>query len=111
MVPAPQTLHKVQRPKQVNFDRSVVTGALAWYPCVKEKFEGSNLIVRPRLAYCWESYLAVLTIHNKEDLQRTDLLEFGITYEWNYSEALVSLQWLSRQVSSFYLTLFKNLMG
>ena len=103
LTPAPQTLYKAQRPKHINFENSVVSGALAWYPCAKEKLIGPdsiNLLIRPRLAYCWGSYLAILTVHNKEDIQRSDLLEFGLTYEWNYSESLVSLQWLSRQVNS-----------
>lgn len=113
--PIAQTQHKAARPKEVATD-SALSGCLAWYPAVKLKQQppspssssrsGSSLQVsssKPRLAYAWSNVLTLLELStleadSPEDPNRPPTLQFRTRSRYRCEEAIVAIQWFSRQV-------------
>ena len=102
VIPFAQTQLRVARPKRASPDGSILSGCLAWYPCVKST-EGNETITKPKLAYTWDRYLAILQVSeikpDKEDAKEgPPRLQFSLTNEWIGEETIVAMQWLLQQV-------------
>lgn len=102
--PIAQTQHKAVRHKEVASD-SALSGCLSWYPAVKLK---QNTPSQPasskaKLAYAWSNVLTVLELSvvepgGPEDPNRPPTLEFRGQSRYSCDEAIVSIQWFSRQI-------------
>ncbi|KAF3764564.1 hypothetical protein M406DRAFT_346602 [Cryphonectria parasitica EP155] len=100
--PIAQTQHKSARPKEVAA-HSAMTGCLAWFPAVRLKVPdpaSGGQIARAKLAYCWSNVLTVLDVEEipSEDKDKPPNLRFKARSRWKCEEALVAIQWLSRNV-------------
>jgi hypothetical protein len=105
--PIAQTQHKAVRPKEIASD-SALSGCLAWYPAVKLKQNVSDVPSTPasskaRLAYAWSNVLTLLELdvaeaEGPEDPNRPPMLEFRARSRYRCEEAIVAVQWFSRQV-------------
>lgn len=108
--PVAQTQHKASRPKEVASDKAL-SGSLAWFPSVKLKESALDPNVEPksskaRLAYSWSNVLTVLELsvvdpEPSEDPIRPPELQFRAKSRWECDEAIVAVQWISRQVCNF----------
>ncbi|TGZ81830.1 hypothetical protein EX30DRAFT_340258 [Ascodesmis nigricans] len=95
--PIAQTQYKVARSKEVASD-TALTGCLAWYPAVS-KAPAS----KARLVYAWSNILTLLELSvvdkgELEDVQKPPTLEFRPRSRFRCDEAIVAVQWMSRQV-------------
>ncbi|RPB25819.1 hypothetical protein L211DRAFT_805442 [Terfezia boudieri ATCC MYA-4762] len=107
--PVAQTQHKASRPKEVAHDKAL-SGCVAWFPSVKlkEKESSVNSDVPPKsskakLAYSWSNVLTILELsiaepEPSEDPNRPPVLQFRAKSRWECDEAIVALQWISRQI-------------
>lgn len=102
--PVAQTQHKAVRPKEVASE-SALSGCLAWYPAVKLKPSASapSGSSKARLAYAWSNILTLLELNTvesegPEDPNRPPALEFRPRSRYRCDEAIVAVQWFSRQV-------------
>jgi len=105
--PIAQTQHKAVRPKETA-NESALSGCLAWYPAVKLKHTPSGSSNKPasskaRLAYAWSNVLTLLELstpeaEGPEDPNRPPTLEFHVQSRYKCEEAIVAVQWFSRQV-------------
>jgi vacuolar protein sorting-associated protein 8 len=95
VVPFAQTQLRVGRPKRSTREGSILSGCLAWYPCVKDPSHGHT---NPKLVYTWDNYLAirsVVEIPRAQDAQEgPPQLSFPLQREWLSEEPIVSTQWL-----------------
>lgn len=103
ILPSPQTEFKTGRPASSSNEMGL-SGALAWFPALKST--GSTSETNPRLAYCWSNVLTimeVITIKKYENSTSGKDISLNFTSLKRYvgDEAIVSIQWISRQVSSF----------
>src|SRR5690606_28676150 len=83
---------------------------LAWFPAVKLKSKGGNAteggpVSKAMLAFCWSNALTVLELtlvetEEGDGLERPPILAFRTRARWKCDEAIVAVQWLSRQVCS-----------
>jgi len=102
IIPFAQTQLRVTRPKRASPEGSVLSGCIAWYPCVKS-IDPSEPSTKPKLAYTWDRYLAIRQVseikppkdENKESPPR---LQFQLTNEWTGEETIIAMQWLLQQV-------------
>lgn len=102
ILPSPQTEFKTGRPASVSNEMGL-SGALAWFPALKST--GSTTETNPRLAYCWSNVLTIMevvTIKKYENSTSAKDISLNFTSLKRYvgDEAIVSIQWISRQVSS-----------
>ncbi|RPB25715.1 hypothetical protein L211DRAFT_806351, partial [Terfezia boudieri ATCC MYA-4762] len=105
--PVAQTQHKASRPKEVAHDKAL-SGCVAWFPSVKLKESSVNSDVPPKsskakLAYSWSNVLTILELsiaepEPSEDPNRPPVLQFWAKSRWECDEAIVALQWISRQI-------------
>jgi hypothetical protein len=102
--PVAQTQHKAVRPKEVASENAL-SGCLAWYPAVKLKPSASapSGASKARLAYAWSNILTLLELNTvesegPEDPNRPPALEFRPRGRYRCDEAIVAVQWFSRQV-------------
>jgi hypothetical protein len=105
--PIAQTHYKTVRPKEVASE-SALSGCLAWYPAVKLKQSASNPSSKPatsnaKLAYSWSNVLTLLELdiaqaEGPEDPNRPPALEVRARSRYRCEEAIVAVQWFSRQV-------------
>lgn len=104
--PIAQTQHKAVRPKEIAND-SALSGCLAWYPAVKLKqpqnSTGNASSSKAKLAYSWSNVLTLLELSlsdadGPEDPNRPPALEFRARSRYRCDEAIVAVQWFSRQV-------------
>jgi hypothetical protein len=104
--PIAQTQHKAVRHKEIASD-SALSGCLAWYPSVKLKQSSpSNAPTssKARLAYAWSNVLTLLELSvitdtdGPLDPNRPPTLEFRPRSRYKCEEAIVAVQWFSRQV-------------
>lgn len=106
--PIAQTQHKASRPKEVANDKAL-SGCLAWFPAVKLKESTSastpgTKSSKAKLAYSWSNVLTILELsimdpEPSEDPNRPPALQFRAKSRWECDEAIVAVQWISRQVS------------
>lgn len=97
--PIAQTQYKAARPKEVASD-SALSGCLAWYPAVSKAPSS-----KARLVYAWSNVLTLLELgvvdkDEPEDSQKPPTLEFRARSRFRCDEAIVAVQWMSRQVLS-----------
>lgn len=109
VMPSPQTEYKTGRPASASNEMGL-SGALAWFPALKSS--GSVHETNPRLAYSWSNVLTILEVVTIRKLDnstsRADIsLNFTSLKRYIADEAIVSIQWISRQVS-FYLLLHSH---
>lgn len=107
--PIAQTQHKASRPKEVASDMPL-SGCLAWFPSVKLKDRALGISSQPKastakLAYSWSNVLTVLELtieepEPSEDPNKPPTLRFRAKSRWVCDEAIVGVQWISRQVST-----------
>ncbi|KAI5815496.1 Golgi CORVET complex core vacuolar protein 8-domain-containing protein [Pyronema omphalodes] len=103
--PVAQTQHKAIRPKEVAGEADL-SGCLAWYPAVKLKTanpESKPVSSKARLAYAWSTVLTLLELtvvegEGPEDPNRPPSLEFHVKSRYRCDEAIVAVQWFSRQI-------------
>ncbi|KAI5800575.1 Golgi CORVET complex core vacuolar protein 8-domain-containing protein [Pyronema domesticum] len=103
--PVAQTQHKAVRPKEVAGEADL-SGCLAWYPAVKLKTanpESKPVSSKARLAYAWSNVLTLLELtvvegEGPEDPNRPPALEFHAKSRYRCDEAIVAVQWFSRQI-------------
>lgn len=100
--PIAQTQHKSARPKEVAA-HSAMTGCLAWFPAVKLKVPdplSGGSVAKAKLVYCWSNVLTVLDVEEipAEDKDKPSSLRFRARSRWKCEEAVVAVQWLSRNV-------------
>ncbi|KAF8424681.1 Golgi CORVET complex core vacuolar protein 8-domain-containing protein [Tirmania nivea] len=105
--PVAQTQHKASRPKEVAHDKAL-SGCVAWFPSVKLKESSVNPDVPPKsskakLAYSWSNVLTILELsiaepEPSEDPNRPPVLHFRAKSRWECDEAIVAVQWISRQI-------------
>jgi len=105
--PVAQTQHKASRPKEVAHDKAL-SGCVAWFPSMKLKESSVNPDVPPKssktkLAYSWSNVLTILELSTaepgpSEDPNRPPVLQFRAKSRWECDEAIVAVQWISRQV-------------
>jgi hypothetical protein len=108
--PVAQTQHKAVRPKEVAGEADL-SGCLAWYPAVKLKTanpESKPVSSKARLAYAWNNVLTLLELtvvegEGPEDPNRPPALEFHVKSRYRCDEAIVAVQWFSRQVCALGL--------
>lgn len=119
--PIAQTQHKLTRPKEVASE-AALSGCLAWFPAIKPKGDPQNpdkqpKTIQPRLAYCWSNVLTLMEISQvekdpNEDPYKPPTLNFRLKSRWKCDEAIVSVQWLNRQVCNpildHFLTISAN---
>ena len=105
--PVAQTQHKASRPKEVASNKAL-SGSLAWFPAVRLKDShsepGLQRSSRAKLAYSWSNVLTVLELSvvepdSSEDPNRPPTLQFRAKSRWECDEAIVAVQWISRQVN------------
>lgn len=113
VLPSPQTEYKTGRPASACNEMGL-SGALAWFPALKSY--GSAGETNPRLAYSWSNVLTIMEVvaikRNENSTSRKDIsLNFTSQKRYVGNEAIVSIQWISRQVSlSKTLLTFANLL-
>ncbi|KAI5798901.1 Golgi CORVET complex core vacuolar protein 8-domain-containing protein [Geopyxis carbonaria] len=105
--PIAQTQYKTTRPKEVAVD-SALSGCLAWYPAVKLKQKEFQKSKKPtsskaRLVYVWSNVLTLLELSivdkdEPDDSNRPPTLEFRPKSRFRCDEAIVAVQWISRQI-------------
>jgi vacuolar protein sorting-associated protein 8 len=106
IIPFPQTQLRFARPKRASPEGSILSGCIAWYPCVKadSSNDSNETYTKPKLAYTWDRYLAIRQVseippdkeNGKEGPPR---LQFSVIKEWTCEETVVAMQWLLQQVS------------
>lgn len=111
--PVAQTQHKSARPKEVAA-HSAMTGCMAWFPAVKLKVPdpaSGGQIAKAKLVYCWSNVLTVLDVDEipAEDKDRPPSLKFKARSRWKCEEAIVAVQWISRNVLTI-LTISQRLI-
>lgn len=111
--PIAQTQHKSARPKEVAA-HSAMTGCLAWFPAVKLKVpdpSSGGSVAKAKLVYCWSNVLTVLDVDEipAEDKDKPSSLRFRARSRWKCEEAIVAVQWLSRNVLTI-LTISQRLI-
>ncbi|KAF8473987.1 Golgi CORVET complex core vacuolar protein 8-domain-containing protein [Kalaharituber pfeilii] len=116
--PVAQTQHKASRPREIANDKAL-SGCLAWFPAVKLK--DNSLIEnaqqrssKPKLAYSWSNVLTILELSildrdPSEDPNQPPTLQFKAKSRWECDEAIVAVQWISRQILGV-LTLSQRLI-
>ena len=96
IIPFPQTQLRVARPKRASHEGSILSGCIAWFPCVKAD-PGNNSkdsYTKPRLLYTWDRYLGireVVEIPPDKDTGKE-------VNEWLGEETIIAAQWLLPQV-------------
>ena len=105
--PVAQTQHKASRPKEVAHDKAL-SGCVAWFPSMKLKESSVNPDIplkssKTKLAYSWSNVLTILELsiaepEPSEDPNRPPVLQFRAKSRWECDEAIVGVQWISRQV-------------
>lgn len=103
VLPSPQTEFKTGRPKSVSNELGL-SGCLAWFPALKSA--GSSSETNPRLAYSWSNVLTIMEVsaikkHESSTSRKDISLNFTSLKRFVGDEAIVSIQWISRQVSLF----------
>ena len=105
IIPFPQTQLRITRPKRASPEGAILSGCIAWYPCVKvdSRNEGSQASTEPRLAYTWDRYLAIREVvevfpDKDEGKEGPPRLQFPLLSEWTSEETIVAAQWLLQQV-------------
>ena len=106
IIPFPQTQFRLPRPKRATPEGSILSGCLAWYPCVKAdpSNDSKETCTKPKLAYTWDRYLAIRQVSeippDKESgKEGPPRLQFSLIKEWISEETIVATQWLLQQVS------------
>ncbi|EXJ78152.1 hypothetical protein A1O3_09313 [Capronia epimyces CBS 606.96] len=110
--PVAQTQHKAARPKEVA-EHSAMTAALAWFPAIKLKSQGSE-VSKTKLVYAWSNILTVLEVHeaaveDDADKDKPPELQFLARSRYEADEAIVAVQWLSRSIMAV-LTITQQLL-
>lgn len=99
-IPIAQTQHKAARPKEATI-QPMLTGALAWFPAVKNKGLSAGLS-KASLAYSWSQSLELVELHvhavDQKETPKPPELSFVLQGHWKSEEAIVALQWLNRSV-------------
>ena len=106
IIPFAQTQLRVARPKRASPEGSILSGCIAWYPCVKPDSnikDSKEAFTKPKLAYTWDRYLAIRQVSeippDKEDgKEGPPRLQFTLINEWIGEETIVAAQWLLQQV-------------
>lgn len=101
--PSPQTEFKTGRPKSVSHELGL-SGCLAWFPALKAT--GTSSETNSRLAYSWSNVLTIMEVvvikkHESSKSRKDMSLNFTSVKRYIGEEAIVSIQWISRQVSTF----------
>lgn len=101
VLPSLQTEFKTGRPASVSNEMGL-SGALAWFPALKST--GSTSETNPRLAYCWSNVLTIMEViaikkHENSTSRKDISLSFTSLKRYVGDEAIVSIHWISRQVS------------
>lgn len=100
VLPRPQTEFKTGRPKTVTSEMGL-SGCLAWLPALKSTSPGIP-DTNARLAYSWSNVVTVMEVNtSKSDANSNKSrvsLDFRFVNRFVGNEAIVSIQWLSRQV-------------
>jgi hypothetical protein len=105
IIPFPQTQLRVARPKRASHEGSILSGCIAWYPCVKpDSANTKEPFTKPKLAYSWDRYLAIRQVSELKPDETDDTpgpprLEFALINEWTSEETIVAIQWLLPQVN------------
>lgn len=110
--PVAQTQHKAARPREVAA-HSAMTAALAWFPAIKLKSQGSE-VFKTKLVYAWSNILTVLEVHeapveDDADKDKPPELQFLARSRYEADEAIVAVQWLNRSVIAV-LTITQQLL-
>ncbi|KAL2406854.1 Vacuolar protein sorting-associated protein 8-like protein [Exophiala dermatitidis] len=110
--PVAQTQHKAARPKEVAA-HSAMTAALAWFPAIKLKTQGSE-VLKTKLVYAWSNILTVLEVHeapteDEADKDKPPELQFLARSRYEADEAIVAVQWLNRSIMAV-LTITQQLL-
>ena len=105
IIPFPQTQLRIARPKRASPEGAILSGCIAWYPCVKadSRNEGSQTSTKPKLVYTWDRYLAIRQVvevfpDKDEGKEGPPRLQFPLLSEWMSEETIVAAQWLLQQV-------------
>ncbi|OAP63930.1 hypothetical protein AYL99_03157 [Fonsecaea erecta] len=110
--PVAQTQHKAARPKEVAA-HSAMTAALAWFPAIKLKSQGSE-VSKTKLVYAWSNILTILEVHGTQgdddvDKNKPPDLQFLARSRYQADEAIVAVQWLNKSVLAV-LTITQQLL-
>ncbi|EXJ88601.1 hypothetical protein A1O1_05531 [Capronia coronata CBS 617.96] len=110
--PVAQTQHKAARPKEVAA-HSAMTAALAWFPAIKLKTQGSE-VFKTKLVYAWSNILTVLEVHeapveDEADKGTPPELQFLARSRYEADESIVAVQWLNRSIIAV-LTITQQLL-
>ena len=102
VIPFAQTQIRVARPKRASPEGSILSGSIAWYPCVKSN-DPREILTKPKLAYSWDRYLAIRQVSElkpdkDEGKEGPPRLQFQLVNEWAGEETIVAMQWLLHQV-------------
>jgi hypothetical protein len=97
----------VARPKRASPEGSILSGCIAWYPCVKTD-NGNEPFTKAKLVYTWDRYLAIRQVvevqPDKDDPKEgPPRLQFPMMSEWTGEETIAAVQWLLPQVYFFRL--------
>lgn len=102
VLPNPQTEFKTGRPKAVNSEMGL-SGCVAWLPSLKPT-SGNETETNARLAYSWSNVITIMEItttkKEKPTNRKDNMLNFKFQKRYIGNESIVSIQWLSRQVST-----------
>lgn len=102
VLPKPETEFKTGRPKTVTSEMGL-SGCLAWLPALKSTSPGTPG-TNTRLAYSWSNVVTVIELVTSKNgalsptNKRSVSLDFKFVNRFVGNEAIVSIQWLSRQV-------------
>jgi hypothetical protein len=110
VIPFPQTQFRVARPKRASPEGSILSGCIAWYPCVKPDSRPDSPIEvfsKPKLAYTWDRYLAIrqvseVTEEREDGKEGPPRLSCKLLSEWIGEETIVAVQWLLQQVCPIF---------